>query len=222
MTAAPLLPRPPVDIGTLAGRSVDLVRVERERHGPPLWEAIGRHAYLWSGTPTGPFAEKAAFAAWLDERVERPDQALFAIVDRTGGRQAITGLLLVISLLPAMGTAEIGLVYGPSLQKTTGGTEAVYLALRHVLETLGYRRVEWRCGTANDASMRAARRFGFTLEGVLRQHRWLKGANYDTAVHSILDREWPAIGRRMASWLDPRNFTADGRQIASLSALPGT
>lgn len=217
----PPLPRPRVDVHALEGRTVDLVRVERERHGPALWEAVGRHADLWSGTPTGPFATEADFAAWLKERVEHPDQVLFAIVDKTGRSPAIAGLLFILSLLPAMGTAEIGLVYGTSLQKTTGATEAVYVALRHVLETLGYRRVEWRCGTANEASMRAARRFGFTLEGVLRQHRWLKGANYDTAIHSILDREWPAIGRRMAAWLQPSNFTADGRQIAPLSAAAG-
>ncbi len=218
MTAAPELPRPAVDIRRLAGRSVDLARVERERHGPPLWAAIGRHPELLAGTPTGPFADEADFAAWLKERVERPDQVLFAIVDRSGGHDEVAGLLFVISLQPAMGTAELGLVYGRGLQKTTGGTEAVYLALSHLFAGLGYRRVEWRCNIANEASMRAARRFGFALEGVLRQHRWLKGANCDTAVHAILDRDWPAIGRRMEAWLDPRNFTADGRQIAPLSA----
>lgn len=67
--------------------------------------------------------------------------------------------------------------------------------------------------------MRAAARFGFVLEGTLRQHRWIKGANYDTAVHAILDREWPAIAARFAAWLAPENFSADGRQIKALSAL---
>lgn len=218
---APELPRPGVDAPSLPGRLVDLVRVEREWHGPLLWQGIGRHADLWAGTPTGPFADEPEFAAWLEARLERPDQALFAIFDNTGQGEEIAGLLFVISILPAMGTAELGLVYGPGLQRTTGGTEAVYLALRHLFETLAYRRVEWRCNVANEASLRAARRFGFTLEGVLRQHRWLKGANCDTALHAITDRDWPAIGRRLEAWLDPRNFSGDGRQITSLSAASG-
>jgi len=216
---APELPRPGVDASSLPGRLVDLVRVEREWHGPLLWEGIGRHAELWAGTPTGPFAEEPEFAAWLEARLERPDQALFAIFDNTGQGEAIAGLLFIISILPAMGTAELGLVYGPGLQRTTGGTEAVYLALRHLFATLGYRRVEWRCNVANEASLRAARRFGFTLEGVLRRHRWLKGANCDTAVHAITDLDWPAIAGRLETWLDPRNFSADGRQITALSAM---
>lgn len=216
---APELPRPGVDASSLPGRLVDLVRVEREWHGPLLWQGIGRHAELWAGTPTGPFAEEPEFAAWLEARLERQDQALFAIFDNTGQGEAIAGLLFIISILPAMGTAELGLVYGPGLQRTTGGTEAVYLALRHLFATLGYRRVEWRCNVANEASLRAARRFGFTLEGVLRRHRWLKGANCDTAVHAIIDLDWPAIAGRLETWLDPRNFSADGRQITALSAM---
>jgi RimJ/RimL family protein N-acetyltransferase len=123
-----------------------------------------------------------------------------------------------VSLLPEMGTAEIGLVYGPDLQRRTGGTEAVFLALRHLFADLGYRRVEWRCNPENAVSMRAARRFGFTPEGVLRQHRWIKGANHDTAVHAIIDRDWPAIARRMEAWLDPDNFDESGRQRGRLAA----
>jgi RimJ/RimL family protein N-acetyltransferase len=116
-----------------------------------------------------------------------------------------------------MGTAELGLVYGAGLQRTIAGTETVVLALRHLFEDLGYRRVEWRCNPENAASMAAAKRYGFTLEGVLRQHRWIKGANYDTAVHAIVDRDWPAIARRFEAWLDPANFDASGRQRRSLA-----
>ena len=216
---APELPRPGVDASSLPGRLVDLVRVEREWHGPLLWQGIGRHAELWAGTPTGPFAEESEFAAWLEARLERPDQALFAIFDNTGEGEEIAGLLFIISILPAMGTAELGLVYGPGLQRTAGGTEAVYLALRHLFATLEYRRVEWHCNVANEASLRAARRFGFTLEGVLRRHRWLKGSNCDTALHAIIDSDWPTIGRRLEAWLEPSNFSAEGRQIASLSEM---
>lgn len=210
-------PRPPVHVTRLEGRTVVLERVDPDRHADGLWEAVGRHRDLWMATPPEPFADRAAFAAFLRERIAKPDQVLFAVVDKDG----IAGLFLVVSILPQMGTAELGLVYGARLQKSTAGTETVALALRHLFEDLGYRRVDWRCNATNAASMAAARRYGFTLEGVLRQHRWIKGANCDTAVHAILDREWPDHARRFAVWLAPDNFDADGRQIRPLAQAAG-
>lgn len=142
MTLVPSLPRPPVDVGGLPGRSVDLERVDRGRHGAALWRAIGDDPSLWAGTPVDPFVDEAAFAAWLGDRAVKPDQAMFAIVDKTAGTREAAGLLFILSIAPAMGTAEIGLVFGIGLQRRTGATEAVFLALRHLFETLGYRRVE--------------------------------------------------------------------------------
>jgi RimJ/RimL family protein N-acetyltransferase len=116
-----------------------------------------------------------------------------------------------------MGTVEMGLVYGPALARRTAGTEAFFLLARHVLDTLSYRRLEWRCGPGHVASRRAAKRFGFTEEGTLRQTMWTKGRNWDTVVYSILDREWPAIEARLAAWLSPDNFDANGKQIIQLN-----
>ena len=47
--------------------------------------------------------------------------------------------------------------------------------------TLGYRRYEWKCNALNAPSRRAARRLGFTFEGIFRQHMIVKGRNRDTA-----------------------------------------
>ena len=71
-------------------------------------------------------------------------------------------------------------------------TEAQYLLARYVFETLGYRRYEWKCNALNAASRRAALRYGFTFEGIFRQHMIAKGRNRDTAWFSMLDSEWPA------------------------------
>ena len=100
-----------------------------------------------------------------------------------------------------------------------GATEAIYLQARHAFDDLGYRRFEWKCNALNAPSRRAADRFGFTFEGVFRQHMVVKGQNRDTAWYSMLDREWPARKAAFERWLDPANFDADGRQRASLSAL---
>ena len=88
-----------------------------------------------------------------------------------------------------------------------------------MFETLGYRRYEWKCNALNAPSYRAALRFGFTYEGMFRQHMIVKGRNRDTACFSMLDSEWPARKAAFEQWLAPDNFDADGRQKTSLAAL---
>ena len=94
-----------------------------------------------------------------------------------------------------------------------------YLFAAYIFDALGYRRYEWRCDDLNAASKRAAARFGFTLEGVFRQHMIIKGRNRDTAWFSMLDSEWPARRAAFERWLDPANFDAVGRQKVSLTNL---
>ncbi|MFZ5669617.1 MAG: GNAT family N-acetyltransferase [Pseudomonadota bacterium] len=218
MERIPALPRPAIDDLRVPGRTVDLERADVMIHGDDLWRAIGSRDDLWTGIPSGPFADRDAFIDWLADRCRRDDQRAYAILDKTGEPRA-EGLLFLLQVKPDMGTCEIGLVYGPGLSRTVGGTEAVYLLCRLVLETHGYRRLEWRCGPDNAASGRAARRYGFTYEGTLRQTYWVKGHNWDTEIYSILDHEWPAVARRFSAWLDPANFGADGRQIRGLAEL---
>ena len=210
----PSLPRPAPDATLMAGERVDLARLDPARHGSDLWHAIGATPSLWHSVPPGPFADEAEFRDWLVQRAARTDQVQYALIDRI--ERTAEGLYFLINIESAIGRAEMGLVLGPGLSRRTAGTEAFYLLARYVFETLGYRRLEWRCNPENEASMRAAERFGFTLEGVLRQNTWLKGRNWDTAVYAILDREWPAIAARFVHWLAPDNFDAEGRQIKAL------
>ena len=90
---------------------------------------------------------------------------------------------------------------------------------RYVFETLGYRRYEWKCNALNAPSRRAALRYGFAFEGILRQHMIAKGHSRDTAYFSMLDREWPARKAAFERWLAPENFDAAGKQRVSLSEL---
>ena len=94
------------------------------------------------------------------------------------------------------------------------------LVSRYAFETLGYRRYEWKCNSHNAPSQRAALRYGFVFEGVMRAHMIAKGRNRDTAMFSMLDSEWPVRKANFERWLAPENFV-DGRQIASLGAMNG-
>jgi RimJ/RimL family protein N-acetyltransferase len=202
---------------TLQGRHG---RVERlaPTHADDLWAACAGDERIWTYMSSyGPFADATMFAQWVASRIPLDDPYSYAIVD-TSGRAV--GIATLMEIKPAMRVIEVGhIVYSPTLQRTPLGTEAQYLLARYVFETLGYRRYEWKCNALNAPSRRAALRYGFVYEGVLRQHSIAKGRNRDTAYFSMLDSEWPARKAAFERWLTPENFDSEGRQRTSLSAL---
>ena len=205
---------------TLPGRTGSVTRLDAARHGPDLWETLCGHDDVWAYLPVGPFVDRASFAAWLAEREASTWPYYFYAILDAGGRAV--GLSSLMEYRPAMRVIEIGhIVYSPALQRTPLGTEAQYLLARYAFETLRYRRYEWKCHALNSRSRRAALRYGFTFEGIFRQHMIVKGRSRDTAWFSMLDTEWPARKAAFEGWLAPENFGPDGRQKASLAALNG-
>ena len=160
----------------------------------------------------------AVTRAWIAEQQTATDPIVFAVIDKATGKAG--GWQQMMRIVPKDGVIEIGNVYwGPALSRTRAATEALYLFARHVFEDLGYRRFEWKCNNANESSKAAAQRFGFTYEGLFRQHMIVKGQNRDTAWFAMLDGEWPTRKAGFERWLDPSNFDADGRQKTRLSVL---
>ena len=210
----PALPPGPV---TLTGRFGRVEKLDASKHGADLWAAMQGHPQVWDYMPYGPFDTADAFRQWLDGRQKLADPYVYAILDPQGRAFGIAALM---AIRPEMGVVEIGhIAYAPALQRTPLGTEAQYLLAAYAFDTLGYRRYEWKCNARNLASRRAAERYGFTFEGIFRQHMIVKGRNRDTAWYSILDSEWPALREAFARWLAPENFDADGRQTLRLSEL---
>lgn len=201
----------------LEGRYGRVEKLDAAKHGADLWNAVRGHDELWPYMGYGPFADEAAFAAWLAARPTLEDPYSYALIDT---QNRAVGIATLMEIRPAMRVIEVGhIVYTPWVQRTPLGTEAQYLLAKYVFETLGYRRHEWKCNALNAPSRRAAERYGFTFEGVFRQHLIVKGRNRDTAWFSMLDREWPARKAAFERWLAPENFDGEGRQRTSLSTL---
>ena len=206
---------------TIAGVTVRLEPVDPEKHARPLFKAShaeGVAEPLFRYLPYGPFAGFDEFKAWLDERSGSKDPYFVSVVDaKTALPQ---GMASFMRIAPDHGVIEIGHIwFAPAIQRTRQATEAIYLMARHSFDDLGYRRLEWKCDALNEPSRRAAERFGFTFEGVFRQHLVVKGRNRDTAWFSILNGEWPVICSAFEAWLEAGNFDADGRQRQSLSTI---
>jgi RimJ/RimL family protein N-acetyltransferase len=153
----------------------------------------------------------------MEQTCRGVDPLFYAVVEKIEDRAV--GVASYLRIDPANGSIEVGHInYSPLLQRTPAATEAMYLMMRHVFD-LGYRRYEWKCNALNAASRVAARRLGFSFEGVFRQAGVVKGRNRDTAWYAMIDKEWPALREAFLRWLDPSNFDEQGRQRARLSVL---
>ena len=205
---------------THEGRYVRLVPLSAESHTADLWDGVQGHDEVWDYLADGPYAAEADLAAAIEQKAAGTVAVFLAIVPKSSGRAE--GYASYMRIDPANGVLEVGnILMAPTLQKTTAATEAMYLMARHVFEDLGYRRYEWKCNADNAPSRRAALRYGFTFEGIFRQHMIVKGQNRDTAWFSMLDSEWPARRAAFEAWLDPANFDGQGRQRQTLTQIAG-
>ena len=210
-------PRPPRE--PMIGRTCRVEPLDPAAHARQLYDANALDAdeRNWTYLPYGPFAGFDEYAGWLRGVAAGADPMFHTIVDRASGEAV--GVASYLRIDPAAGSIEVGHInYSPKLQRSIAATEAMYLMMKRAFE-LGYRRYEWKCHALNAASRAAAQRLGFSYEGIFRQARVDKGRNRDTAWYAAIDREWPALERAFARWLDPANFDAQGRQLTSLTAL---
>ncbi|KAB2675470.1 GNAT family N-acetyltransferase [Brucella tritici] len=210
-------PRPKPERKVLEGRYVRLEPLDPKKHGDELFAASSvadadqRFTWLFEFPP----ATRDEFEPWLEKVAKSEDPLFFAVVDKASGK--VAGRQTLMRIDPTHGVIEIGSIYwGPRISCKPAATEAQFLFMQYIFDELGYRRYEWKCHNENEPSKRAAERFGFSFEGIFRQHMVAKGKNRDTAWFSILDSEWPALKKAYQAWLAPENFDSDGQQKKKL------
>jgi RimJ/RimL family protein N-acetyltransferase len=216
-------------------QSVTLVPLS-ESHTKDLYANLGgpQNAHLYRYIPGGPHSDLASFTEHIKVLISGGLFFPFTIfkhdsthltnqspegndVKRLG--RAI-GIICLMAIVPEHRRIEIGhVVFSPLLQRTTAGTESIYLLMKHCFEDLGHRRVEWKADNLNEPSKRAALRLGFVPEGVFRNHMIVKGRNRDTTWFSVTDGEWPAVKEALEEWLEKSNFDNEGRQKRKLEEI---
>lgn len=217
---APLVdwtPKPRPDRVVLDGLYARLEPIDPARHSRGLFQvsqakgAEERHRYLLDAVPV----DAASFVRWAEGAATSHDPLISAVIDKATGRAE--GRQSLMRIEPQHGVIEIGgILWGPAIARTRVATEAFYLFASYVFDTLGYRRLEWKCDDHNLPSKKAAERFGFTSEGLFRDHMVIRGENRDTAWFSIIRPEWTQLAAGFVAWLDPANFDAAGKQKQKL------
>ena len=215
------LPRPSPEPVVLSGRYCHLEPLDLA-HAEHLYAASAgednrpRFDYLFELPPRS----VAEVHDWIASTRRSHDKLWSAVIDIASGR--CEGRQALLNINPDHGTIELGGIYwGPAIARSRVATEAAFLHMQYAFDDLGYRRFEWKCNDQNAASKRAAERFGFTFEGVFRQHMVVKGNSRDSAWYSIIDTEWPRVRNAFDTWLQTANFDTKGRQLRKLAARSG-
>lgn len=203
----------------LEGRFVVVEPYDRTAHLEVLWDGLGGMGInpLLTYFTQPDFSGIDDFGNWLDA-MKKAGWLTHVFRDKSSGK--VVGMANYMRADAANGVVEVGgVAHGPAMSRTPLATEAHYLMAKHVFEDLGYRRYEWKCHSENEASKTTARRYGFTFEGVFRNHVISKGANRDTAWFSMIDSEWPTLKAAFEAWLAPENFSSDGNQKKRLEDI---
>lgn len=202
---------------TIEGRYGRIEKLNAAKHASSLWDAVKGHDEVWAYLFSGPFSERADFDAYIEMFASRDDPYAYAILDK---EDRPVGFATLMEIRPVNRVIEVGnILYSPLLQRTPLATEVQYLLARYAFDELGNRRYEWKCNALNEPSRRAALRFGFTFEGIFRQHMIVKGRNRDTSWYAMMDHEWPSRKAAFEAWLALENFDAQGRQKKKLEAF---
>jgi RimJ/RimL family protein N-acetyltransferase len=134
------------------------------------------------------FATEPEWSAWIDARREDAleGRALFLAVDTPSGP---VGSVNIIRLDEADRKAELGFWLAPTHRGQGIMTIALAQMSRWCFEEYGFARLELLVLPENEASLRLARRVGYTCEGLLRSYRVYQGRRLDLLCLSLLSED---------------------------------
>jgi RimJ/RimL family protein N-acetyltransferase len=207
----------------LTGQHVKLERLT-QNHFSDLYESIGSHADLWVYWPDEPCSTASEFDKYLSEALKMSEDLVIYAVSFLSGPNKGKAVGLAFAMSEDRLTnrvSELGLFFGPQLQRTRAGTEVIYL-LSGLLFELNHRRLQWKTNAFNLQSRKTAERCGFVYEGTFRQHQINKGRNRDSAWYSIIDSEWPICKKAFEKWLEDENFDEEGQQRRRIEEIRGS
>ncbi|WP_185234837.1 GNAT family N-acetyltransferase [Teredinibacter franksiae] len=200
----------------IKGSFANLEPISSQQHGLALYNQwkLDSQGAIWTYMPYGPFVTAEHYCMWLREQESIEAPCFYCITDAQGEPR---GIFALDAIKPDKGSLELAhVMFSPVIQHTPTATEAVYLILNYAFE-MGYRRCEWKCNALNEKSKKAAQRFGFSYEGLFRHHMVVKNRNRDTAWFAMTAEDWQQLQPAYRQWLDPSNFTHDGKQKCALS-----
>lgn len=173
----------------------DILRLEpfEERHREPLRQAAN-DPDLWRFHFLN--LHNATFDRYFDHYLRETGagrESAHVIIDRASG--ALAGSSTYMAVVPAHRRLEIGSTwYAKPFQGGYVNPAAKRLLIGHVLDGLGWNRVEFKLDSRNARSWAAMRKLGAHEEGIHKAHMVLPdGYIRDSVWFSVTRDNWPAV-----------------------------
>jgi len=149
--------------------------------------------------PTTPTWTESGFEEYIRERTSGGSYAWVCVLDGE-----VVGASTIFDVSLAHRHLEVGHTWiTESCRGTRVNPAMKLLMLTYAFETFGAVRVQLKCDARNMRSRNAIVKLGASFEGILRNHMILpSGELRQTAFHSILDSEWPAVKAGLLARLD--------------------
>jgi RimJ/RimL family protein N-acetyltransferase len=169
------------------------VRMEplTEAHREPLRWAAGTDPDVFQYMPAD--LTGSGFDAWMNWSLDRPQEMVWTVVEKTSGLAMGSTRFLSIEL--AHKRVEIG--YTWYNRRVWGGLvnpSCKYLLFAYGFDELGLNRIELKTDARNARSRQAIARLGAKQEGIFRKHMVVQGGHIrDTVYFAVINDEWPQV-----------------------------
>jgi RimJ/RimL family protein N-acetyltransferase len=171
MPAVSLRPRADADLDVLYRVAADMDSWEERSPSPPVPLTRPR------------FQARLARA----DDSDTPEQAVQFVID--AGGEAVGGASLFGFDMFA-GHAEAGISLIPEARGRGIGTQAMRLLIEFGFVRRNLRRIHLQAIASNAGALRSYEKAGFTVEGRLREHAWVRGRYEDIVLMAILRSEY--------------------------------
>ena len=158
-----------------------------------VWMAMREEPVARSLMPLEPGTRESLLERLLESTSDLadPKATSFRWMVEHDGR--IIGTVAARELSRFQGRVEIGYMLSSAYHGRGLGTRAVARVLERLFEAWPFLHRVWLTTAAdNRASQGLARKLGFTLEGVMREHYLIEGRRKDQQVWGLLRSEWEA------------------------------
>ena len=148
----------------------------------------GLRTTLFYAIPTNPQQQYEKIQRFIED----PNTIIFTICDKKTGNILGETAFFRIDWVGRMATFYIAIA-GKENHHKGFGTETVKLMIEYAFETLNLNRVQLHVATKNIAAIKAYKRNGFIIEGLLREAMYGEGQYHDFHLMGILKKDYLKI-----------------------------
>ncbi|WHH58339.1 UDP-4-amino-4,6-dideoxy-N-acetyl-beta-L-altrosamine N-acetyltransferase [Petroclostridium sp. X23] len=166
-----------VDLTPLSKEYIDVIR--NWRNSPDVYRYLFSHYFI---TPEQQ-------QSWYENLLRDKSKLYMMVIEKKDMKPV--GLVWLNNIDNLHRTAEWGFFMGSKEGRNAGyAVEAEYLLIKYAFEYLNLHRLYGHVFTFNKKVISMHKRFGFQLEGILREHVYHEGEYKNVAVVGLLKQEY--------------------------------